>query len=50
MDNYSIAKTKDLAPEKEAWSKPEVDITSVNEETLGLGVDAEKVIHFLSSS
>jgi hypothetical protein len=37
-------------PAKEEWSKPRVEIISVNEETLGLGIDPDKIIHFFEGS
>ncbi|MBW4888334.1 hypothetical protein KXQ82_01345 [Mucilaginibacter sp. HMF5004] len=33
-------------PSKETWRKPTIEILSVNNETLGLGIDPDSIIHF----
>jgi len=33
--------------EKEVWSKPEIALISINDETLSLADDAKKLAHFL---
>ena len=42
--------SSDNRSQNEAWSKPEVKVIPIIEETLGLGVDPEKIIHFFEGS